>query len=42
LFANIRYSSEGLEKVFKTHWLPIISSSHKHLLHRTSCTSAMS
>ena len=34
LFANTRYSSEGLEKVFKTHLLPIISSSHKHLLYR--------
>ena len=34
MFANTRYSSEGLEKVFKTHLLPIISSSHKHLLYR--------
>jgi hypothetical protein len=34
LFANTRYSSEGLEKVLKTHLLPIISSSHKHLLYR--------
>jgi hypothetical protein len=34
LFAKTRYSSEGLEKVFKTHVLPIISSSHRHLFYR--------
>ena len=30
--ANTRYSSDGLEKVFKTNLIPIMSSSHKLFL----------